>query len=259
MIHNADRTGEPASQLAQRIVIMIAIDFSLEAPKVWADLDDSRRHRRQRALPVGGATAGWAMTRAVRDDAKAQAAQRWPSLMAAAQEGDRAAYEKWLRECVPVIRSVGRGQGVRAALLDDVVQEVLLTVHRARQTYDPTRSFVAWLSTITQRRAIDARRRQGRWERREGDAPAAYEAHANADAGPAQQWELTDRARVLDAAVAELSPSQREAVEQLALRELSLTEASAVTGRTTGALKVNLHRALKTLYSRLHHRDQDDA
>ncbi len=39
----------------------------------------------------------------------------------------------------------------------------------------------------------------------------------------------------------------REAIEHLLLRERSLAEAAAATGRKTGALKVNLHRALKSL------------
>jgi DNA-directed RNA polymerase specialized sigma24 family protein len=49
-----------------------------------------------------------------------------------------------------------------------------------------------------------------------------------------------------------LPPGQREAVEQLGLKERSLAEAAESTGRKTGALKVNLHRALKTLRDRLH-------
>jgi RNA polymerase sigma factor (sigma-70 family) len=62
---------------------------------------------------------------------------------------------------------VARGQGIRSDLIDDVVQETLLTVHRARQTYDPNRSFTAWLRTIAQRRAIDGLRRVGRTRTRE--------------------------------------------------------------------------------------------
>ena len=50
----------------------------------------------------------------------------------------------------------------------------------------------------------------------------------------------------------ELPPGQREAVVQLGLREHSLNEASEITGRNTGALKVNLHRALKALRERFH-------
>ena len=36
----------------------------------------------------------------------------------------------------------------------------------------------------------------------------------------------------------------------LALRQLSLSEGSALTGKTKGALKVNMHRALNTLRAR---------
>ena len=39
-------------------------------------------------------------------------------------------------------------------------------------------------------------------------------------------------------------------MELLAFRQRSLAEAAAETGKTKGALKVNLHRALKTLRDR---------
>ena len=75
---------------------------------------------------------------------------RRSALMAAAQTGDRTAYETLLRDCVPFIASLARRQGVPSDRTDDVVQEVLLTVHRARATYDPWRSFDAWLRVIVE-------------------------------------------------------------------------------------------------------------
>lgn len=176
--------------------------------------------------------------------------RRWSAMMAAAQTGDRVAYEGLLRECVPHVKSVVRRSGVRPENVDDVVQEVLLTIHRARQTFDPSRSFTAWLSAIAQRRAIDALRQQGRKERRETSDPLRYEAYPDQDTTPEEAWAEERRGRALKEAVAELSPGQREAVESLAVRQLSLGEAAAVTGKTKGALKVNLHRALKALRAR---------
>ena len=105
--------------------------------------------------------------------------RRRAAWMVAAQAGDRAAYETLLRDCIPFIKQVARGQGIRPDLIDDVVQETLLTVHRARQTYDPNRSFTAWLRTIAQRRAIDVLRRVGRTRTREVYAPLAYENHSD--------------------------------------------------------------------------------
>jgi len=180
-----------------------------------------------------------------------QADLRRAAWMAAAQGGDRAAYERVLGESVGVIRSVARRQGVPPDLLDDVVQETLITVHRVRNTYDPARSYHAWLAAIAARRAIDVLRQLGRRDRRERHEPLAVELHAD-ERQASDATEQEQRATALREAIATLPPGQREAVEQLGLRERSLAEAAAATGRSTGALKVNLHRALKALRNRLH-------
>ncbi|TNY26193.1 sigma-70 family RNA polymerase sigma factor [Fulvimonas soli] len=171
--------------------------------------------------------------------------------MAAAQAGDRRAYERVLADSVPLIRAVARRQGVPADALDDVVQETLLSVHRVRHTYDPARSYDAWLGALAARRAIDALRGHGRRARREVSDELALERHAGADDASADAERAQQAAR-LRAAIAALPPGQREAVEQLGLRERSLAEAAQRTGRRTGALKVNLHRALKALRTRFH-------
>jgi RNA polymerase sigma factor (sigma-70 family) len=177
--------------------------------------------------------------------------RRLCALMIDVQAGDRRAYAEVLRACEPVIRRAGRRAGVTDDRLNDVVQETLLTLHHARQTYDPARSFLAWLSVIAQRRAIDVMRRHGRNDRREVHAPLAYEAFAESGSDTDGGWEQSGRVKILGAAIAKLPDSQREAVERLALREQSLAEAAAETGKTTGALKVNFHRALKALRLRL--------
>ena len=181
---------------------------------------------------------------------RAATERRLTEAMAAAQDGDRAAYELVLRDCVPVVRRIARAQGADANVLDDVVQDVLITLHGARATFDPSRSFVAWLPAITQRRTIDVLRRQGRRAAREVYAPLAAETHPAGD-NPEADAALSSAARELRTVVATLPDGQRQAVETLALEENSLDDASKRTGRTKSALKVNLHRAIKTLRTRL--------
>jgi RNA polymerase sigma-70 factor (ECF subfamily) len=175
--------------------------------------------------------------------------------MVAAQAGDRSAYEELLRGCVPLIRSVAHRQGVPPDGIDDVVQETLLTVHRARQTYDPNRPFSAWLRTIAYRRAIDAMRRQGYKGARELHAPIAYENHPDPNDDPEQALDRMDQAAQLNRAVDTLPSGQRDAVKRLVLLEQSLDQAAVETARTAGAIKVNLHRAVKTLRARLGGKD----
>lgn len=177
--------------------------------------------------------------------------QRRTAWMVAAQAGDRRAYERLLADSIALIHVAARRAGVAPDHVDDVVQETLLTVHRVRHTFDPTRTYDAWLVAIAQRRAIDALRRRGRRDRREVHDEFALERHPDSDDASAAT-ESAQRARRLRLAIAELPPGQREAVEQLGLCEHSLREVAESTGRRTGALKVNLHRALKTLRERFH-------
>lgn len=171
---------------------------------------------------------------------------RLRALMVAAQDGDRAAYETLLRDCLPRIRRMVQRRGIGPELIDDVIQDVLLTVHRARQTYDPSRPFAVWLAMIADRRAIDALRRRRRHVMHEVSVPDVYESHPDERDGttPFETGSAMDRVRGL---IAELPAAQREAVERLSLNQQSLQEAARDSGRTVGALKVNFHRGLKAL------------
>ncbi len=189
----------------------------------------------------------------------------WSQLMRAAQGGDRPAYERLLREITPVVRAVARRHCSERRALEEVVQDTLLTVHRVRHTYDPRRPFMPWLTAIAARRSIDALRRRRRIERHEVSAEEAgrHGAPSCAPEGAAEAAEQSDETfagitandeiegiragEELEAVLKRLPARQREALESLKLREMSLAEASAASGQSIGALKVNVHRALKTL------------
>ena len=184
---------------------------------------------------------------------------RLAPLMRAAQDGDAKAYQALLRGCIPVIAAIARQQRLPPDRVDDVVQETLMTIHRARATYDPQLRFLPWLRAIAHRRAIDLLRRHGRASGHEVHDPAAYEGHADAGPDAAELVDRGDRRQGLHAAVSQLPAGQRQAVEQLVLRDRSLDQASAETGRNKVALKVNLHRAIQALRSRMKQPGGDDA
>jgi RNA polymerase sigma-70 factor (ECF subfamily) len=175
--------------------------------------------------------------------------QNWSRLMAAAQDGDRAAYERLLHEILPFIHALAARQHRAPDRIEDVAQEVLLTIHRVRHTYDPSRPFSPWLAAIAQRRSIDLLRRRGRIEAAETSNAEAYETFAAPVAN--RQEAGRDAKATLGRAVAGLPPGQRQALELVKLRELSLADASRLSGKSAGALKVNVHRALKALRARL--------
>lgn len=167
----------------------------------------------------------------------------WAILMAHAQDGDRAAYQRLLQEITPYLRSLAARYHRDPSDIEDAVQDILLTVHSIRHTFDPSRPFGPWIVTIANRRFIDRLRRQGRKRDRETPLMPEHETFAE----PQANYEEVPDRRELEKAIDELPPMQRKAVQLLKLKEMSLKEASTTSGMSVTALKVNMHRAVKRL------------
>ena len=133
-------------------------------------------------------------------------------------------------------------------LAEDVVQEVLLSIHKNRHTYDPSLPFGPWMGTIAKRRIMDWLRKHYRSVAQEvlvDEYPETFLTDgANAVEEDALAFDDLDQLRQ---ALDRLPSGQRQAVELLKLKEMSLKEASEVSGMSIAALKVAMHRALKSL------------
>lgn len=175
----------------------------------------------------------------------------YQGLMEAAQKGDNVSYRRLLEEITPLIRRyIHRNQGRwPAADIEDVVQEVLMSVHLSRATYDPRRPFRPWLLAITRNRIADAGRRMSRRAANEitvGELPETF-----FDVGTNLSGETQAEIHFMRRAIGGLSTQQRRAIELLKLQGFSLKEASAVTGVSVAALKVTVHRAMRSLRASL--------
>ncbi len=178
------------------------------------------------------------------DQAKSMAPDvDWTILMARAQKGDSAAYLRLLQEVTPYLRALAARRHRDPGDIEDAVQDVLLTVHAIRHTYDPARPFGPWLLAIANRRLIDRLRRQGRTRARE--TPLTAE-HDNFPQAAANFEEGMDRHKLEDA-VGNLPPMQQQAIRLLKLEEMSLKQAATVSGVSIASLKVATHRALISL------------
>lgn len=179
-----------------------------------------------------------------REDARKPGELDWSKLMARAQDGDRAAYRTLLEDLTPYLRSIAARCFKQSSEVEDAVQDVLLTVHMVRHAYDPSRPFGPWLVAIANRRFIDRLRRETRKKAREIALSAEHETFpeppTNLEREKSEQADLS-------AAINRLPPEQRQAVTLLKLNEMSLKEASALSGRSIAALKVATHRAIKNL------------
>ncbi|MDR6499912.1 sigma-70 family RNA polymerase sigma factor [Burkholderia sp. DN3021] len=202
--------------------------------------DESHRARRIRLVrPAAGPEAGSGRA-AIREDGSPD----WSTLMACAQIGDRDAYRRLLESVTPYLRRLAARHGVHPDAIEDVVQDILITLHQVRHTYAPERPFGPWLVSIASRRIVDALRRQGRAASREMSLDPDHETLAG---DGANLMEEAADARVLRDALARLPQGQRDAIRMLKLEEMSLKEAAVASGMTVAALKVAVHRGIKTL------------
>jgi len=170
-------------------------------------------------------------------------------MMAAGQAGDARAYEALLRECLPLLRAVCRARLRDATDAEDAVQDTLLTIHRARDSYNAARPFRPWLVAIAERRALDRIRSRGRRASREMPVDAAGEIASGAP-GVEAELDAQRAAAKLRSAIEALPLAQRTALDLTKIQDLSLAEASRRSGMTAGALKVATHRALHALRRR---------
>jgi RNA polymerase sigma-70 factor, ECF subfamily len=179
----------------------------------------------------------------------------WSGLMARAQDGDRHAYRALLQDMTPYLRALASRCFKDPRDTEDAVQDVLLTVHAVRHTYDPGRPFGPWLVAIANRRIVDRLRRQTRTRLREVELLPEHETFLP-DAANFHSKEAPADEAALHAAITALPRDQREAISLLKLKELSLKEAALASGRSVSALKVATHRAIKSLRKRLRQSDE---
>ena len=125
---------------------------------------------------------------------------------------------------------------------EDVVQETLLAIHLKRGTWDVARPIAPWIATIARNKLIDALRRNGhRTSVSIDEVIETLEAEE-----PATGLESGE----IDRMIAGLNERQRDIVRSISVEACGTRETATRLGMTEGALRVALHRALKTLATR---------
>ena len=173
--------------------------------------------------------------------------QRWAEAMRAERRSDAIAYERMLKEVATALRRSLAPRLVRVGLgaheAEDLVQEILMGLHRKRHTWDPARPFLPWLHTITRYKLIDFMRHHRGDTRRRVDL--ALEdwveiADSPADEADCSTWEV-------DRHLAVLPVSQRKIVRAIAVEGASVRSVAQGLATSEGAVRVTLHRAIRRL------------
>jgi RNA polymerase sigma factor (sigma-70 family) len=169
--------------------------------------------------------------------------EEWTALMRAGLTGNSEAYKQFLVSITPYLRAAARARCRRMGALDgdaeDVVQETLLAIHLKRATWNSSRPIGPWISVILQHKIIDALRRKGR----RTSVPIEDVMDELSVETPSEGFALSD----IDTMLGTLKRRQQDIVRSISLDGKSVHETAHRLDMSEGAVRVALHRALKTL------------
>lgn len=171
------------------------------------------------------------------------------ALLSLAQAGDQAAYRAFLNAVSDLARRfVARKIGAHNDV-DDVVQEILISIHKALRTYDPVRPCMPWLAAIMHYRLSD-------WLRSHY-AAAGQKTIPIEDVADFLISDVTAEPFAhehIHKAVETLSESQQAVINAMYQKDLSVKETSQKLGLSVSAVKVTAHRAYRKLRQKLDER-----
>ncbi len=135
---------------------------------------------------------------------------------------------------------------------EDLVQQTLLHMHRARGRFLPGAEVTPWAFAIARRLLIDSLRR-GRREVLSATADDEGSAHepASPEAPADALLEAQDLADRIRKELARLPEGQRVAFELVKQEGLSMAEAAQTLGTSVTAVKLRAHRAYEALRAAL--------
>lgn len=168
---------------------------------------------------------------------------RLQALLLRGMDGDGTAYREFLSALGTHLRAfLRRRLSQRPGEIEDLLQEVLLAVHNARHTYRADQPLTVWVQAIARYKLADHyrafARREALHDPLEDDAGELF---AVEDGDPAQAR------RDLGKLLQQLPDKQRLPIVHVKLEGLSVEETASLTGLSSSAVKVGIHRGLKAL------------
>jgi RNA polymerase sigma-70 factor (ECF subfamily) len=163
-------------------------------------------------------------------------------LMQDYQRGDRASAEELMKRLVPILRRFFLSNLDSRQTSEDLVQETLLRLHRARHSYRPNDAVLPWVYAIARHTKVDQYRKRLRTAKHEEQTEP--EVLHNLQGDPQVGHEQTTDFETL---MTYLPQSQREVITMLKVLGMSVEEVARVTSSSVGSVKQKAHRAYEKL------------
>ena len=164
-----------------------------------------------------------------------------------AQEGDEACYRELLLNIADILRPFINKHTFNKDNTEDILQDVLVGIHRALHTYNPKYSFITWSYAICRYKMIDYIRKYQKITDHEINNDEYIETFC------ADETNNIDEGfdEYLQTALDALPERQRQVVLMLKVNEYSVKEVSKELKISVANVKTTAHRAYKSLREKL--------
>lgn len=161
--------------------------------------------------------------------------------------GNAESYRKFLNETSQWLRKYLARKIFSEGDVEDVLQEILISIHKAKHTYDGNRRLMPWLAAIATYRIKDHLR-------------SHYAAKNNQKVVIDENFDIEDENYVTDGvshsediikAIERLKDKQKEIIKLMYFDDLSVKEVAAKLDLTESNVKVTAHRAYKILREKI--------
>ena len=171
------------------------------------------------------------------------AEDRLKALLLRALDGDSRAYAQFLDGVAGYLRgTLRRRLRSRESDIEDVLQEILIALHKGLHTYRRQVPLTAWIAAIARHKIADHYRS---YSARDALNDPFTDEHIELFA--ISTAESVEASRDIERLLASLPDKQRAPIAAVKLNGMTIAETAKATGLSEAAVKVGIHRGIKAL------------
>lgn len=180
----------------------------------------------------------------IKADSQAALPEALSHLMRRYQQADAAAADELVALVNPILARFYYALSGNPRIVEDLLQECWLRIHRARQSYRPGDPVLPWILAIARHTRVDQYRR---WKRSAGRESSIDAMPVHPASDPRSAMETRLEANSILAVMEGIPEAQREVLMMLKVSGMSVEEVARATGSSAAAVKQRAFRAYQAV------------
>lgn len=164
-------------------------------------------------------------------------------LMLKTQQGDSVSYRELMLSLSGFLKNYLRRRIFEKNDIEEVIQEILLALHKSKHTYDSEKPFMGWFMSVVEYKITDYIRSKQKQSTQQGlDSIAEFFQAAQID---------SDLKLDIETAMQSLSQNEKTVITEMKIKGHSVSEVATALNLSEANVKVIAHRAFNQLKKNL--------